>query len=1216
MNTDLVLRGDVSTTITISNDSTKSNSQNSKPQYNPLGIDSYQSCFICTNTSLILHTINFALAEKSEREEHKTSHCSLIHSSHITATNCNFIISVGASPFIVFETSATLDDKSSSLTLVSSSISNAEGIIGSFSDFASSTFEGTHFTQVISSSDFRSSSLLHGDGIAIRQPHLTFPSSSLFISSTISSTSFRNMSSPATQNRRPNFHFSQNAIGCDLHSTANHLYGCPFRGLDKGGSFSCRNTTFTALMEPPPTPDTNAPYEQVGETFTATSGNRSPVHIDTNASIAPRALAIVIQKYDNSVIIYNCYFTNLTSSTDGSTRSVSGAVLIEPALEEYATNFEVQIKSCYFENCFCIGGPGAICGGAVEIDMKGSLNLISTSISGSVRKLVSQEGKGSALQITKCDYLLVRDCLFDSNRQSFDSSVYVENVTQARFSSCIFSNNEGDMDYAYMSLSCGAFMAIAAIRLELTGCSFLDNKGHRSAAMFLGRYVESVVMDDTLFYANYAYDAAQRFFCEELLVIEQYVSEGSITTTGCTKGSPCSQLTDALACQNDQKTKITISGAFDSGTVITLEGSIELAGIGTENPLCVTSFKEQPFKLAESSSAKICALKVSITTAPFVTQDTPSDLLLSEILVSQATNEETMNSLLLQSAGTSLITLSSFKGRTSPSLIRISGNAKATISDVLFTEITTDFQVPADFDVKGLCVLSETSGDVSILRCGFESTQVQAHNDPVYLDGTSGGTAEVQWCRFADTIELNYQPSFDLVAVGFGDGKLNIDYSTIEMLRKDVHFKVDGVMMRVLPPPFLIYESDPEDLSSLNWRDRKPQKADTLHDTGLQTLLHSLNHNIHTKVIVECGISAEVDGHLLKNCSIQVIFRQEPNLGSTITCNYDVTFFTLDESSFDLRQVEVQVNFNGPPLSPLFSLDSVSSLRLDTVQFEHLQLYHLPSIVKSTGGSATLHKIGLVSAKDFSNPLADMVGGVLSVSETLLEDVTITSGALFQTTGTSVNIMDSSFVDVISDSAQANVVCAELSGDQTIRVYGFHQNESEQVTFRNPRSSKSNLMIYVNGSTTIADPIYFSTPLPSYYSPRPARFSGGDQSSFVILEANTDLQFEGLTFCVLSQIDSYFKIDATSKMVVSNCLFDISFGISGPLFLCEGGILTLSDTEFKTNSANIITMREEGTIQLSAVRVEDLSSVKASLFVVSAGNSHCSTFCGERYHWM
>ncbi|KAK2949742.1 hypothetical protein BLNAU_15316 [Blattamonas nauphoetae] len=1390
VNADLVLRGDISTTITISNDSAESNSQNWKPQYNPLGIDSYQSCFICTNTSLALNTISFALADNSEQEAHKTSHCSLIHSSHVTATNCNFIISVGASPFIVFETTTTLEDQSSSLTLVSSSISNSEGVIGSFSDFAPSNFEGTHFTQVISSSEFRSSSLLHGDGIALRQPHLTFPASSLSVSSTISSTSFRNMSSPATQNRRPNFHFSQNAVGCDLHSTANHLSGCPFRGLDKGGSFSCRNTTFTALMEQEPTPISNAAYEKAGETF-ETSKDAPHVAISSSdyesitvmncvfkgySGYSTRALAILIQQYDNSVIISDCQFINLESNAGESTEFLSGAVLIRPEHEEHAYSFKVQISTCTFESCYCIGGPGAMflgsprnrmtfivgctinnCssfkhGGAVKIDMKGSLNLINTSFSRS--DTWTNHHGGSALQVSKCDYLLVRDCLFDSNRQDVDSTVYVENVTQARFSSCIFSDNVGTTDYSSGGRSHGAFVAKAAIRLEMTGCSFTNNQGQFSAALYLDRYVESVVMDDTSFWNNFAhggpyvlnleaeemtklinassvrncwaknhyrvtdYEELDKLFpeqFEEIQVNELFVSSSGTETEICSKEAQCYQLTDALTCRNDQKTKISLSGAIYTENPIILDGSIELAGLGTEFDPPATSFQNQAFQLAESSSVKIYATNVFVGSAPFVTQDTASDLVLSEILVNPSLNDGIMSYLLHQSAGTSLVTMSSFTGYISPSLIRIIGVAKATISDVLFTNVVASTQYD-DPNVNGICITCDTSGDVSILRCGFESTKVQEDYRPVYLDGKENGNVEVQWCRFADTSDTHYIPYNDLVAVNFEPGKLKIDYSTIEMLPKDKQFDIDGVTMKGLPPPFLIYEYNPEDQSTLNWRDRKPQKAETLNDTGLQPLLNSLNNNIHTTLLIECEISAAIKDLVLENCSIQTIFWQDQNIRSTITCDTDVTLVRLDESSFELRQVDVQVSFYGTPISPLFSIDPVSSLRLDTVQFQREDFYPMPSIVKSTGGSVTLHKLILDYVHEFWNPMADMEGGVLTVSQTLLEAITITSGALLQTTGTSVNIMDSSFLEMISSTAQANVLCAELSGDQTIRVYGFHQNASEQVTFRNMRTEKKNLMISVNGSTTIEDPIYFSSP-PNISSPRPARFSGngigpfvsvaetvfenkpvesikpfngysylfdntrvviegdyseedketiglfigiptvplagyssedsacvyggdmscpsitytleksetvplmnsshplrvftvsyavsedqiklsqqqiviqssspyskpkispdsarfslGSRSSLFLLETNTDLKCEGLTFCIPIQIETYFQIDTTSKMIISNCAVEIGVGLFDQLFLCKGGTLTISDTEFSTNSG-IFTIR-------------------------------------------
>ncbi|KAK2958288.1 hypothetical protein BLNAU_6775 [Blattamonas nauphoetae] len=377
----------------------------------------------------------------------------VVRSSTFWMVSCRVEMNDVNSPILVSSESDMVDSSDdTSVCLSKVELHTRSQHHGSFCAIEAGTGQSESVFIHVESSRFLDTDVCGRDGISFSllptcQERRIYPT----ISSSLSSMSFRNVSSSQASCPQQNGMMSQKMVNTEVEWTDHHLSGSTIRDMNSGGSLLCVNSSFASCHTVP----RDNQYDKYLLDYTSSDSS-------LNFPLSTAGVSISFEK---------CTFTDMTKTiTNTASAEGGGAVFVENNL--YDGSYFVTITSCSFLRCHLYTDGDSKGGGAVSIrrnDQYGGTGTVKSST------------------FTQCE----------SHGGSVDSGALHFRCQQtARVESCVFTENKAVTDEHCIG---GGVSFLHLDLAEVFNSSFVRNQAGGGGAMEINTVsrarMESVLLD-------------------------------------------------------------------------------------------------------------------------------------------------------------------------------------------------------------------------------------------------------------------------------------------------------------------------------------------------------------------------------------------------------------------------------------------------------------------------------------------------------------------------------------------------------------------------------------------------------------------------------------------------------------------------------------------------------------------------------------------------
>ncbi|KAK2958294.1 hypothetical protein BLNAU_6781 [Blattamonas nauphoetae] len=287
------------------------------------------------------------LLDRSKDKGSEGPYLVVVRSSTFWMVSCRVEMNDVNSPILVSSESDMVDSSDdTSVCLSKVELHTRSQHHGSFCAIEAGTGQSESVFIHVESSRFLDTDVCGRDGISFSllptcQERRIYPT----ISSSLSSMSFRNVSSSQAGCPQQNGMMSQKMVSTEVEWTDHHLSGSTIRDMNSGGSLLCVNSSFASCHTVP----RDEEYDKYLLDYTSAS---DPLRFELNTDV--------------TITFEKCTFTDMTKTiTNHNLKEGGAAIFVENTIA--LGSYSVTITSCSFLRCVLNTNNDAKGGGAVSI---------------------------------------------------------------------------------------------------------------------------------------------------------------------------------------------------------------------------------------------------------------------------------------------------------------------------------------------------------------------------------------------------------------------------------------------------------------------------------------------------------------------------------------------------------------------------------------------------------------------------------------------------------------------------------------------------------------------------------------------------------------------------------------------------------------------------------------------------------------------------------
>ncbi|KAK2954536.1 hypothetical protein BLNAU_10556 [Blattamonas nauphoetae] len=1104
-------------------------------QLTPLTSNSLRSSiFIVQNSTIHISSIHFkqpntddiGASTSNHITARTTVHSAIIMDSAAILSHSSFEVSCGMSPLLVMPSSSPTSTASSSVVILSCSIRNVDNLLGSFCLASNAETGSLHVDVSISGIRLHSSHFIGSHGVACSSES---SQCSIFGRSSIATCQISNVTT-SIDTTIPTTTMKQQMTGSELLNVDNALYGTATASLTTSASSLCLNSSVLEC--------TNYAIETVQNqektTFTVNSAaDRSQYSAQTDTQLfencifkttTPSTEYSIIEKsnIEGSFKVIRCDFTVSFGS------SFVGAMILKAQVGEFPL---LLIDS----SSFAFSSSSGTAGSKIQITLTYSFNihLISSNFT-----TPSPQQKSCARSIScfvAIAHTIFSDCIFERQSSSGYGSCFSDSDSSSVnfWTSCKFSNCEAGMNggVAYLLNSlvtashCEFSSNIAKLRggalglawmtfIDLYDCHFRDNEASDvyseqnpnlthyrgndmgltdgSAAKVLSTTIGCTSTSSSPKIGYYATAAGNGNLTTEDTILPnpkttslpkaagEWWVEISGSGEACAQTTPCSALSDAVTTSKATNGFNLIhvdSGVFTLAEP-TLTISVEFQGLGWDvNSTTFSQIETAGMKVSGSGNVSLTSLSLhpSSPSATLVSLDSSTAKIhVSNVWVEQIVDHTVP--LFSFSAGSATFEVSVLNtiSLTQTAAISLSGTATFNVRRCWFMEISRKS------GNGGSVIDSSTSGLVSIVDSDFG--RCSSSGRAGCCDFTSSGSSsnvDLTNTFFSHNLASKSTDALltsfgnDLAFSGFSSNNMNL--GTVRSISTQPHCLTDASSSSFDAISLTFYPSAVDFPIGSRFTRGTPSSFFKTFNNLMETL--SATNDILSLWFFTAQ-SGPLTAFSLLNQQFgfrNAIFTLDLKTNEEITLKGN-SFFRVWSGSFTVPFSIQQCPFVVQDSSQLV-------FQVTTIIFTSGQ--HTNSFIRNSGGSITISDVTITkTGLDFgSHSFIESTSGTVTFYTMHFYWMTSTSnGAVLNAKGTRLTSTLSCFEKCSARNGGALAIEVTNSAYSTIHheatsTFATTFSDCRAIgadgTLENPTGKGG--AIFVNGSTTLSNPLKFST---------------------------------------------------------------------------------------------------------------------------------------------